>query len=213
MSYIDSCIHKYIANFNNLPLYLPLENLKGAEFCCTPRNLVLGGGSGEHPALVVHNLDGICSSYILDCLFYYEEKQNKIHGDDNEYFPSILINNLFDILNPEFSFELLEFNGWSMIDYHDFVCNAKNSNLNPDYLGKIDSMCSSHCEDWIMNSLGEFLFHQKEYEYLIPEIVSLKKEYPSLFERDDIFIRSYNVKEPKEGVEIRNLFNKPIPIF
>ena len=56
MSYIDTFDHELVGFFAGLPLYHPLETVTGSdgdEFGCTPRQLVLGGGSGEHPAVVL----------------------------------------------------------------------------------------------------------------------------------------------------------------
>jgi hypothetical protein len=56
MSYIDTFDHELVGFFAGLPLYRPLEIVAGSggdEFGCTPLQLVLGGGSGEHPAVVL----------------------------------------------------------------------------------------------------------------------------------------------------------------
>jgi len=60
MSYIDSWNNSYVGNFANLPIYHPLQDIDPEgkdEFTATPKNLVLGGGSGEHPGMVVKDLD------------------------------------------------------------------------------------------------------------------------------------------------------------
>jgi hypothetical protein len=60
MSYIDTFDdtfdHGLVGFFAGLPRYHPLETVAGSggdELGCTPRQLVLGGGSGEHPAVVL----------------------------------------------------------------------------------------------------------------------------------------------------------------
>lgn len=55
MSYIDGFDHEIIGTLGYLPIYHPLEAIEGDggwgayDFNASPQNLVLGGGSGEHP--------------------------------------------------------------------------------------------------------------------------------------------------------------------
>jgi hypothetical protein len=56
MSYIDTFDHELVGFFAGLPLYHPLEAVMGSggdEFGCTPLHLMLGGGDGEHPEVVL----------------------------------------------------------------------------------------------------------------------------------------------------------------
>lgn len=52
MSHIDSFRHAIVGEFIGLPVYLSLEDIDG-DFDCPAYSLIIGGGSGEHPAIVV----------------------------------------------------------------------------------------------------------------------------------------------------------------
>ena len=60
MSYIDTFDHEFIGFIAGLPIYLPLETVTASdipsEFGCSPQNLIIGGGDGEHPAIIVTDL-------------------------------------------------------------------------------------------------------------------------------------------------------------
>lgn len=60
MSYIDSYRHRLVGYFGHLPVYRPLEDIGDGTtdpdsefFDCRRDQLVIGGGSGEHPGLVL----------------------------------------------------------------------------------------------------------------------------------------------------------------
>ena len=52
MSHIDSFRHAIVGDFIGLPVYLSLEDMDG-DIRCPAHSLMIGGGSGEHPALVI----------------------------------------------------------------------------------------------------------------------------------------------------------------
>ena len=71
MSYIDAYDHEYIGSLGYLPIYRPLQVIDGDkwggyDFSATPDNLVLGGGSGEHPGLVVHKPGSLVAKFLYD---------------------------------------------------------------------------------------------------------------------------------------------------
>lgn len=149
MSYIDTIKHELVGQFNGLPIYHPLESETSNkwgdyDFNCTPDNLVLGGGAGEHPALVLHDLGGLSAHYILHCI-------------ENFDLPEETINRVCDIAYR--TEEHLEFCGWSMGQIHRFVENSKSevnsTPFNPDMY---------NIENWIKYSIGEFIF------YSLPEL-------------------------------------------
>lgn len=78
MSYIDTIKHELVGYINGLPIYHPLETVTDGkwgdyDFSCSPENLVIGGGAGEHPALVIHNLGSLAALYILLCIERHTE--------------------------------------------------------------------------------------------------------------------------------------------
>ena len=89
MSYIDGFDHEIIGTLGYLPIYHPLETIEGDggwgayDFSATPQNLVLGGGSGEHPGLVVHHLPTLAARFLLDSLT--EAQAETLSRDESEY--------------------------------------------------------------------------------------------------------------------------------
>lgn len=69
-THIDNIRHQNLGTFAGYPVYQPLEtvpSLRGMyNFGCHPGNLVIGGGSGEHPGLVVHNRVILMAHYLLE---------------------------------------------------------------------------------------------------------------------------------------------------
>ena len=152
MSYIDTIKHELVGYINGLPIYHPIESTEKADwgdydFACTPENLVIGGGAGEHPALVMHRLGSLVALYILFCI-----KKN------SEYFPDTFIappEETIDHLN-EIAFymgETLEFCSWSMTEIRDFVELAKSPLHATPLLEK------QAPEEWLKLSVGEFVYY------------------------------------------------------
>lgn len=167
MSYIDSIKHELVGYINGLPIYHPLENIKdGAwgecDFSCTPENLVIGGGSGEHPALVVHHLGSLVARYLLLC----NEKNVEHFNDRIEMLPEETLDRLGDIAFD--TGETLEFCSWSMTQIRDFVELAKSS------LHQTPLHETQDPEDWIKESIGEFIY------FSLPELNPLHAEMSSL---------------------------------
>lgn len=151
MSYIDSIKHELVGYINGLPIYHPLETIKdGAwgeyDFSCSPENLVIGGGSGEHPALVVHHLGSLVARYLLLCI----EKNVEHFSDRIPTPPEETVDRLSDIAFD--TGETLEFCNWSMTHIRDFVDLAK-SPLHQTPLHETQDP-----EEWIKESIGEFVY-------------------------------------------------------
>ena len=168
MSYIDTFNHELVGNLNGLPIYHPLEtvssDLSGEyDFSCSTSNLVLGGGAGEHPALVIHHLEALVAKYVL-----YDVEQNSKFFSDRAYKPPTeqIINKLIDIAYAHD--QILEFCSWSMTHTFNFVQLAK-SILHSTPLGDNQSV-----EEWIQLSIGEFIY------FSLSELNPLKVEMDGL---------------------------------
>ncbi len=186
MSYIDTIKHELVGYINGLPIYHPLESTEKKEwgnydFSCSPENLVIGGGCGEHPALVVHNLEALVASHILLCI----EKNIEDYPDNYTAPPEETIDRLNDILFN--TGENLEFCGWSMTHIRDFVELAKSPIHSTPLLEKQSS------EEWLEESIGEFV------HYSLPELNSLHKEISNLS----------GIKKPFPGYGIGNVTCPP----
>lgn len=168
MSYIDTFNHEYIGVLNGLPIYHPLEIVQGDksggyDFSCSPENLVLGGGSGEHPGLVIHHLERTVAQYLL----FDIERKREFFSDRGYVEPSVqIMDRLTDIGYPCEDADVLEFCGWQMSDTHKFVEDAR-SGLNNSPLKEKQSV-----EDWILLSVGQLVYfslgelnpHQQEMD-------------------------------------------------
>lgn len=66
MSYIDGADHSYVGMFFGFPVYHPLA-VYDEDFNADETNFVIGGGSGEHPGMVVTSLEGCLLKYIQLC--------------------------------------------------------------------------------------------------------------------------------------------------
>jgi hypothetical protein len=72
MSYIDSYKHEVVGLLAGVPVYHPLENIPGStfagfeeDFACSTKQLVVGGGSGEHPGVVLCNPEAAVAAFLL----------------------------------------------------------------------------------------------------------------------------------------------------
>lgn len=150
MSYIDTIKHELVGYLNGLPIYHPLENLPRSkwgdpDFSCDQSNLVIGGGSGEHPGLVIHNLPSLVCEYLL-----YDIKQNAEHFPDYRRPSDSAQKLLLDIAVGEES--NLEFCGWSMKHHSQFIKCA----MSPVHAHPLSE--EGIAEEWIRLSLGEFVY-------------------------------------------------------
>lgn len=167
MSYIDCFRHELLGYFNGLPIYHPLEEIVGDgpreyDFSGTPDNLILGGGAGEHPALVLHNLPALAASYL--CLAI---KENKLHHSEITIpISEKTIDAMYDL---RLTKSELEFCYWHMSDIHEFVELAKSP------LHRTPLKEGQRVEDWIEDSIGEFIY------YSLPELIP--DEFNRLFNK------------------------------
>ncbi len=136
MSHIDSFRHELVGYLGYLPVYHPLEEIDG-DFHCSTQQLVLGGGSGEHPALVIQN-----PTYAV-ALFLREEVP-----DIRALRPWQTI--LAPFLHQEEK-EPLKYYEWDA-DRHESLLRLSQSNTlpNPNY--------GEDLERWLLLGIGEFVF-------------------------------------------------------
>lgn len=144
MSHIDSYDHEYIGRFLYLPVYHPTDTSEASwgdeDFGFSPANLVLGGGSGEHPGLVVHRLDACVARFLIDSLS--DSDYEKLSEDDRYYL------NELSLLPYQ---QILEYCGWYTSHFARFH-EAVNS---PTCFGPRED---EHIEDWLMSNIGELVY-------------------------------------------------------
>lgn len=170
MSYIDTIDNEYVAHLAGYPIYHPLDSISDRpyghfDFGCSPSNLVLGGGSGEHPGLVIHRLDALALHFVDASIngLTPEEDDNKMC----DWFP--IDDYLF--LGWENHFE---FAGWSVAQFQDFYqCCSSPTLLWPFNPQSIESV-----EKWLAISIGEFVWFS--LAELIPNLSEVRDRHPRL---------------------------------
>jgi hypothetical protein len=143
MSYIDTFDHELVGFFAGLPLYHPLEVVAGSggdEFGCTPRELVLGGGSGEHSAVVLRQPPAAVALFL----------QAALPPDARPL--ALETQQLLDEI-PPFD-ECLHFAGWSTADFVSFNERCRAPSFIRPYRVEEDGAL----EEWVLCNLGEFVY-------------------------------------------------------
>jgi hypothetical protein len=169
MSYIDTFDHQYVGSFAGLPIYysrISVEGTGGEEFGCRPHSLVLGGGSGEHPALVFHRLDCLAMRFVLHAV---GESDNDDRHEIDQFgdFP------IWDYLHVPFA-DLFEYAGWSVRVYHGFYERCRSVALNRPFA--VDDHLSF--EDWLAVCFGELVWFS--FPELIENLTPVREMHPSL---------------------------------
>ena len=136
MSHIDSFKHELVGYLGVIPVYHPLEDIDG-DFACTINQLVIGGGSGEHPALVIENLVHAVA------LFLKEEIPDikKLRPWESIIAP---------YLNKTSS-ELLTYYDWTEETHENFSEMSRSETLQYQRM-------RHEIDDWIILGIGEFVF-------------------------------------------------------
>lgn len=165
MSYIDTFDHEFVGWFGYLPVYHPLEVVVGdqshpADFGCDPTNLVLGGGSGEHPGLILRRPDYAVGCYVddlLEGLRANSPEDAAAFAPQAERWETFLEKSLIAARD-----DILYFVDWSVSRYHDFYEMCCSSMLRSPYNPDKDE---SWFERWLAATLGEFVI------FSMPELV------------------------------------------
>lgn len=152
MSYIDTIPHEQLGTLAGYPLYHPLATKIAErgdyEFGCSPANIVLGGGSGEHPGMVLHHLEHLARYYLLYRLDSLSENKPETHLDELESLEDRLLNCLVPVS------KCLETCGWQLEQLAELVRRSQESSLTTPY----DTLEHSSVEHWLAYSIGEWLW-------------------------------------------------------
>lgn len=136
MSEIDQYNHTHVGYFCNLPLYRIYEDTgpkASDEFVAAAGDLILGGGSGEHPAMVITNHDFLVN-------FWLGSYSNL--GDDQD-----------DDMTPA---DCFKFYGWRVENYVAFFEASKHT------MTPYDQDAHGSLESWMTLSFGELLLFSEE---------------------------------------------------
>lgn len=144
MSHIDSFHHSIVGYFLGIPVYLPLEDIDG-DFHCSTRQLVIGGGSGEHPALVVADPPAAVARFL-------EEEIDSLDLDDKRRDAWKAVYEPFVEWDHD---NILRFPGWTVEAHHAFYERCQSACAVNAY--SIYSKTKS-LETWLILGFGEFVF-------------------------------------------------------
>ncbi len=155
MSDIDTFDHSYVGNLAGLPIYHPLQDSEMDYFNVGFHNLVIGGGSGEHPAMKIHNLDACVFSFLenVSSLLTNAELENDMDAKLSE---------LNDLISDWNIYDNLEMGGWPM-DAIAKYCGKINESYDSfdSFRKKLKKETVSSyvtVEEKIQMMLGEFLY-------------------------------------------------------
>jgi hypothetical protein len=159
MSHIDSFKHSLVGELFGLPVYRALEDIEG-NFRCKFGHLLIGGGSGEHPAMVLENPIAMVARFIDAELLSLGYSEENIARWESVYVPYLEFDNS----------KLLTFYEWNIDTFHSFYQRCSGG-----YQLHRDRM---QFEDWLILGFGEFIF------FSMPELCAdLIKELPNPYKK------------------------------
>jgi hypothetical protein len=156
MSYIDTFDHEFVGFFGGLPIYHPVEVVLGVpddprDFGCDPSQLVIGGGGGEHPGLVIKEPENAAARFVISWLDRLEDDDPEAFAAGAERFAA------WDAAHRDATFrpwsEVLEFAGWRVGEYSEFVEHCRSAAFATPYRPEKHRSV----EAWISCSIGEFI--------------------------------------------------------
>lgn len=183
MSYIDGYAHELVGYFGPLPVYRPLEDMPGwvsetgwdGDYPCRTDQIVIGGGSGEFPGLVLARPDAAIAAYALnDSAFRLPRGLQEELQADLARAP------------------VTRRHGWLEEDtlrFRDIITSGHL--INPFFPeGGMDE------ETWLACSLGEFVYAS------LPELAPERAEALRGFERERHHVRYSNILLPPPGMPV-----------
>lgn len=139
------------------------------NFSCNPNNLIIGGGSGEHPAIVLTSPDYAVAQFITTWII--EMNTELIKKKSNLAVEESLWNSFIDNATDVPLSQVLQFINWSVTDYYEFYQRCTSSALCRPYSKDNDG----NFELWLASNLGEFIF------FAMPELaVNLHEQFDSV---------------------------------
>jgi hypothetical protein len=173
MSYIDTFDHEFVGFFGGLPVYHPLDTVSGnapdsADFNCDPTMLVIGGGGGEHPALVLRRPDCAVAHFLTDWLEHYRHTLPLAENTTVELWYTPWDTFLDASLTSDDRI-FLTFAGWNTQTYASFYQRCTSPAMQTPFEPTRDGVF----ESWVAACLGELIL------FAMPDMVpDLERHLP-----------------------------------
>jgi hypothetical protein len=158
MSYIDAVDHEFVGYFGGIPVYHPLEAVPARpaddprDFGCGPENLLIGGGSGKHPGIVVKAPGEAVVCFVrawLDQTPFLSPDERQALRPAVEAWPDAS-----DCRRTRSDWQhVFEFAGWRAADYVEFSTRCTSRAFHPPF----DPGKDASLEQWLAASVGEFI--------------------------------------------------------
>jgi hypothetical protein len=160
VSHIDTFKHEIIGKFGVISVYHPLQDING-DFICGPDNILVGGGSGEWPAIVIRNPTAAVAEFIAIELMGYDSE------DSEDEWPIVKYKDEWqEIIAPYLNLphnKIIEFCEWTVEDYVRFEKLCCSDGLQNPFDAETHEL---GFENWFILGIGEFIF------YSMPELAS-----------------------------------------
>jgi hypothetical protein len=158
MSYIDTFDNEFVGYFGGIPVYHPLEVVPASPddpacFACGPENLVIGGGRGERPGLVVKEAGETVACFVRAWLRWQEQnwpEEYQVLRPAVAAWPDAVA----PLEDCRYWRRVLEFAGWQAADYVKFSAWCAS----PVFQVPYDPAEHGSLEAWLAESVGEFIF-------------------------------------------------------
>ncbi|MBF0324494.1 MAG: hypothetical protein HQL42_05420 [Alphaproteobacteria bacterium] len=144
MSHIDSFRHAQVGSLAGIPVYLSLEDIDG-DFRCPSHSLIIGGGSGEHPAATLSDPLRAVAFFVVT-----ELPSLKLRPTVRAQWTQACQPFLTQTDKP-----IVTYFDWLPEDHDNFRASCRSPLLENSYAICADDM---EFDDWLALGLGEFIF-------------------------------------------------------
>jgi hypothetical protein len=176
MSEIDCWKHELVGMFGSIWVYRPLEDIAEdvGEFDCKTNQLVIGGGGGEHPALVLKDPERAVEMFAVCADGDESNKDQKEFDIPDDVEQRLRFKDREDVLG---------FYNWNSETHHNFFLRCTRGFLPNPY----DPKCGTGFDDWLILGFGEFIY------YAMPELAPKATKFFEQYQINALHMRYNNI--------------------